>query len=111
MNTRAHFNQTNKPMTFRTWMLLQDTVDEADFKWLKAFDIPIKIDRPSHTFDMSTGSTHTIYGKTKITLDTTTDKQRDMLILKYGNNVVLLSEEYVLPNSMSLCTLDRIDWK
>jgi hypothetical protein len=91
-------------------MLLQETVGEDDFKWLKAFDIPIKIDRPSHTFDVSTGVSKTIYGKTTIILDTTTDKQRDMLVLKYGNSIVLLSEEYVLPNSMSLCKLDRIDW-
>ena len=107
---RVHFNQTNKPMTFRTWKLLQETVGEDDFKWLKAFDIPIRIDRPEHTFSTSAGGTHTVYGKPNYTLDTTTDKQRDMLVLKYGNNILLLQEEHLLPNSMSMCTLDRINW-
>lgn len=97
-------------MTFRTWILAQDTIGEDDFKWLKAFNILIRIDRPTHTFDTMNGSTHTVAGKPLYTLDTTTDKQRDMLVLKYGTNVVLLMEEVVLPNSMSTCKLTGITW-
>ena len=108
---RYHHNSTNNPMVFRTWMLNSDyNIGEDDFKWLKAFDIPIRIDRPSHTFDTAAGRQHTVYGKATYTLDTTTDKQRNMLMLKYGDQIVLLQEEYVMPNSMSVCTLDRIVW-
>ncbi len=105
-----HFNQTNKPVCFRTWILAQETINEDDFKWLKAFDISIKVDQPKHTFDTSTGGTHSVYGKPLYTVETTTDKQRDMLVLKYGNHAVLLSEELVLPNSMSTCELKGITW-
>jgi len=105
---RYHHNATNEPMTFRTWVLLVDSVGEADFLWLKAFDIPIRIDRPTHTFETIGGGTHTIAGKSTYTLDTTTDKQRNMLVLKYGNSAMLIQEEYVIPNSFSVCTLDRI---
>jgi len=108
---RYHANMTNEPMTFRTWMLLVDAVDESDFKWLKAFDIPIRIEQPSHTFDTVNGkSMHTVMGKPAYTLDTTTDKQRDMVVLKYGNQALLIQEEHMLPGSMSTCTLDRIVW-
>jgi hypothetical protein len=108
---RYHHNNTNEPMTFRTWMLDSNyVIGEDDFKWLKAFDIPIRIDAPTHDFTTSSGQTVTVQGKTTYTLDTTTDKQRDMLMLKYGSDIVLIQEEHVLPFSMSACTLDRIVW-
>jgi hypothetical protein len=98
-------------MTFRTWMLNSDyVIGEDDFKWLKAFGIPIRIDKPEHTFDTVTGRQHTVYGKPVYTLDTTTDKQRDMVVLKYGNQALLMQEEHVLPGTTSTCTLDRIVW-
>ena len=89
-----------------------DSIDESDFLWLKAFDISIKIEQPHHTFDVALGGgrTHTVVGKPTYTIDTTTDKQRDMVILKYGNQALLIQEEHVLPGSMSTCTLDRIVW-
>jgi len=108
---RYHYNMTNEPMTYRTWMLNSDyVIGEDDFKWLKAFDIPIRIDKPEQTFETLSGRSHTIYGKPVYTLDTATDKQRNMLMLKYGADIVLLQEEHVMANSMSLCTLDRIVW-
>ena len=107
---RSHYNMGHNPVTFRTWMLLQEEVGEADFKWCTAFGIPMRIEKPEHTFDTVGGRTHTVYGKPTITLDTTTDKQRDMLVLKYGNNIMLVQEDHVLPGTMSTCTLGRIVW-
>jgi hypothetical protein len=107
---RFYHNSTNEPMKYRTWILTVDTVGEDDFKWLKAFEIPIRIEAPRHTFETSNGGTHTIHGKRTITCDTTTDKQRDMLVLKYGNNAVLIQEEVVFPGSISTCTLSGITW-
>lgn len=107
---RYHHNMGNEPKMYRTWLLLQETVDESDFKWCTAFGIPMRIEKPEHTFDTTSGGKHTVYGKPKITLDTTTDKQRDMLVLKYGDSVLLIQEEWVMPGTMSTCTLDRIVW-
>jgi hypothetical protein len=107
---RFYHNTTTEPMKFRTWVIAQDDITEADFKWLKAFDIPIRIDRPSQDFATASGRSHTVYGKAMYTCDTTTDKQRDMLVLKYGNNAILLSEDIVLPGSISTCTLSDISW-
>lgn len=100
----------HEPKQYRTWLLARESVGEDDFKWLKAFDISIRVDAPTQEFDSFGGTTHKIYGKPLYTMDTTTDKQRDMLILKYGNDVVLLSEEIVLPGTMSTCTLSGISW-
>lgn len=107
---RFYFNQSHEPKQYRTWLLAVESVGEADFKWLKAFDMSIRIDQPSQEFDSIGGRTHRVYGKPLYTVDTTTDKQRDMLVLKYGNAAVLLSEEIVLPGSMSECTLSSITW-
>lgn len=101
---------SSEPKMYRTWLLTIDTVEKADFLWLKGFDIPIRIDAPEQEFDSLGGRSHKIYGKPMYTCDTTTDKQRDMLILKYGNNAVLLSEEIVLPGTMSTCTLSGVTW-
>ena len=107
---RFYYNMSNEPMKYRTWIIAQDKIEEDDFIWLKAFDIPIRIDRPSQEFDTINGSKQVIYGKAMYTCDTTTDKQRDMLVLKYGNKAVLLQEEIVLPGSLSTCTLSGITW-
>jgi hypothetical protein len=108
---RFYHNMSNEPKKYRTWMLNSDyVIGEDDFKWLMAFDIPIRIDKPEQTFTTASGRSHTIYGKANYTLDTTTDKQRDMLVLKYGNDIVLIQEEIVLPGTMSTCTLSDITW-
>lgn len=107
---RFYHNTSNETMKYRTWIIAQEKIEDDDFKWLKAFDIPIRIDRPSHEFETLNGTKQAIYGKTVYTCDTTTDKQRDMLVLKYGNNAVLIQEEIVFPGSISTCTLSSLTW-
>lgn len=107
---RFYHNMSNEPKKYRSWILAVDDIGEADFKWLNAFDIPIRIDRPEQEFDSFGGTTHKVYGKAMYTCDTVTDKQRDMLVLKYGNKAILLAEEIVLPGTISTCTLSNISW-
>lgn len=106
---RFYHNMSNEPKQYRTWLLLQDSVTEADFKWLKAFDISIRIEHPSHVINVI-GQSVEVMDKVRYTVDTTTDKQRDMLLLKYSPNIVLIQEEIVLPGTMSTCTLSSISW-
>jgi hypothetical protein len=105
---RYHQNLTNETMVFRTWRLLVDGIDESDFKWLKAFDMYVTIDRPTQTFNTSSGGSYTISATPIYTVDTTTNKQRDMLILKYGSSAILMQEEVVMPNSTSVCVLSEL---
>ena len=107
---RYHQNLSPETMVFRTWKLLVDSLNESDFVWLKSLEIPVSIDRPEHTFDVMGGGTQTIYGKASYSVETTTEKQRVMLLLKYSNTALLMQEEIVLPGTMSTCTLDRIVW-
>jgi hypothetical protein len=107
---RFYHNMSNETKKYRTWVLLQDTIGEDDLKWLMGFGIPIRVEAPEQRFDTASGKTYTVYGKTRYTLDTTTDRQRDMLVLKYGKDVVLIQEEIVLPGTISTCTLSGISW-
>jgi hypothetical protein len=108
---RYHQNLTNETIVFRTWMLTKEELNQSDFLWLHGFGISIRVEQPTHTFDTIGGRTHSVYGKRTVTLDSTTDKQRDMIVLKYGNEAVLMQEEIVFPGTLSTCTLDRIDWQ
>ena len=107
---RYHQNLSPETMVFRTWKLLVDSLNESDFIWLESLGIPVSIDRPEHTFDTATGRKHTIYGKASYSVETTTEKQRAMLLLKYSDTAILIQEEILLPGTMSTCTLDRINW-
>ena len=107
---RFYHNMSNEIKTYRTWMLTVESMDQSDFKWLHAFDIPVRVEAPEQKFDKQGGGTYTLYGKPTYTADTWTDKQRDMLILKYGNDAVLIQEEHVLPGTISTCTLSSLTW-
>ena len=107
---RFYHNMSNEIKTYRTWMLTVESMDQSDFKWLHAFDIPVRIEKPEHTFDTASGRQHTVYGKPTYTIDTVNDKQRDMVILKYGNDAILIQEEHVLPGTISTCTLSTLTW-
>jgi hypothetical protein len=107
---RFYQNLSNETMTYRVWMLVKEDINEADFIWLKAFNIPIRIDQPTHTFETMGGGRHAVVGKRTVTLETTTDKQRNMIVLKYGNDAVLIQEDIVFPGTMSTCTLSEVKW-
>ena len=107
----TYINDTSRPVQYRTWVILQDSFDAADAKWIIGIGAFVHVNRPTHTFDTMDGRQHTIAGKPRIEVTTTTDKQRDMLMLKYGNSMLLVMEEYVLPNSMTTCTLKGVTWQ
>jgi hypothetical protein len=106
---RFYHNMTNEVKTYRTWILKVESVGEADFKWLNGFNMPIRIENDDQWFDTPKGR-YKYQGKRTYTVDTWTDKQRDMLVLKYGNDAVLIQEEHVLPGTVSTCTLSNITW-
>lgn len=96
---------------YRSWILAQDTFDQTDYLWLNSLGVSIIIDQPAHTFETLGGGKHTIAGKRTIKLESTTDKQRNMIVLKYGGNAILISEEILLPIGSGICTLSEINWK
>ena len=99
MTRICHYNNEDKPLRVQRWVLLQSEFDNSDMLWINGCGMEVFIDRPTHTFETSSGKTHTIAGTPRIEITTKTDKQRDMLVLKYGNNAILLSDFIVAPHS------------
>lgn len=106
---RYYQNLSDEPIKFRVWKLTRTDLNESDVKWLKGLGISFRIESDEQTFETSKG-TYQYAGRNVITLDSNTDKQRNMIVLKYGNDAVLIQETIVLPGTLSTCTLDRIDW-
>ena len=101
------YNNTSKPVITRRWWINQDTFGEDDAKWMQAFEMQVHIDQPTHTFDTYGGQKKVITGKPRIEVTTTTDKQRDMLMLKYGENLLLIHQFVTLPNMVSIPMVDN----
>ena len=101
-----HINNTNRPVRFKTWSLKSYiTKDTATFLLsigvtVRAFTEPQEV--------ISSGHTYQYNGHPRIELESTSDEQETMLKLKFGTDIVLIMDEYVLPNSMSLCTLNTM---
>jgi hypothetical protein len=103
-------NDTNSIQHVKRWAIVQDTFDESDAKWIISFGMRVSVDRPTHTFDTMGGGRHTIAGKPRIEVVTTTDKQRNMLMLKYGASAILIQQEYVMPGSISSVNINEVRW-
>lgn len=101
---RFYQNLGHEPVRHRTWILFQDSIDAADFKWLNGLSIPITVEQNPIEIN-SNGVNYQVAGRAVYSLDTTTDKQRDMLVLKYGDSVLLVQEETVAPGTISSYTL------
>lgn len=102
---RYYHNFTNEPVRYRTWLFLKESVNNSDLLWLKSLGISVRIDEPTKEIFAANGTRWEMKGKPSITLETTTDKQSSMLYLKYDNDILLIQDEIVLPNTLGTCTL------
>ena len=101
-----HINNTNQPVRFKTWALPSPITDDT-IKFLINLGITVRADTRPQTFEAA-GRTWRFAGKPNIEVETTSEEQETMLKLKFGTDVRLLMDEYVLPNSMSMCVLDMV---
>lgn len=105
---RYYQNLSNETMVFRVWKLNRTELNESDIKWLNGIGVAFRIESDRRSFETIKG-TYQYAGHHTITLDSSTDKQRNMIVLKYGNDAVIIQETIVIPGTMSTCTLDRIE--
>lgn len=93
-------NITNSTVKNTVWTLLQDSFGPDDAKWIVGIGATVNIDQPTHTFDSFAGKTFTVKAKPRIEIITTTDKQHNLLMLKYSDRIIKLSEVIVEPHSV-----------
>lgn len=93
------------PYKLRTWHLRKPDFNEADIIWCKTWS-----DRVTLVNDIwMQAQTGNHFGKNDIAIETTSVEQESMLKLKYGDDMLLLMEEYILTD-MIPCTLTGIDF-
>ncbi len=78
-------------ITYKTWIIYQDDVNQDDLIWLKAFGIsPILPEHEVREITYGNQTWHATGVRIKnFGAVTTTKKQEEMLVLKYGNCLLL----------------------
>ena len=84
------------PTLVKRWWLSTCEITPNDVAFLVGLDIRVNVERPSQAFYTSAGQRFNVSGSAKIEFMTTTEKQETMLRLKYGTDVLLVTQELVV---------------
>lgn len=106
---KHHINYTNETVRFKTWVLFNQSITPDGAAFLKSAGIGVRVEIEPEKIDWR-GVSYSYVNKHRIEFETTCDKQETMLKLKYGKDILLVLDEMVLPNSMSMCTLSEINF-
>lgn len=98
---RAYWNNTGKPITYKTWALDIEHITQNNLKFLKAYDVTARICYDQESFSTVSGQRYYYGNKGHAEFLTTCSDQESMLQLLYGDKLILVSVETVLPNSIS----------
>jgi len=101
-----HMNNTNRPIRIKTWRLVNSKLSKNDIEFLISLGIKVRLNELVGDSLLYNGLTCQYSKGFEIDIETTCDEQEVMLQLRC--NPVLMSDEWVLPNSMSLCTLNHV---
>lgn len=104
-------NQTSRPVEYKTWVISIKEVTENHLKFLKGYDITARAVIDEHLITASNGRQYRYGGNGKAEFETTNKDQEAMLRLLYGNKIMLLMVDVVLPNSYQQCVLEHINFK
>lgn len=96
---RHYINQTSKPMSYRIWTLKCDSITNESGAFLASLDIKVRVTPAIQEIEHH-GKLWQFRGHAKIEIETTCKEQETMLQLKYGDDLILIEEFTVLPNSM-----------
>lgn len=105
-----HINNTNHPVRFKTWTLKSSQITKDSIIFLASLGITVRCHSGSVPL-YHQGRTYQFAGDSRIEIETTSTEQETMLQLKFDTDLVLLMDEYVLPNSMSMCVLDTVKFE
>ncbi len=104
---KAYWNNTSRPIEYKTWVIDSREVTQNNLKFLKGYDISGRLVMDHETFTAANGSNYRYGSVGQAEFETTCKEQESVLQLLYGKKLILKFVEVVLPNSMSVCTLER----
>lgn len=96
----------------KRWQLNKSTFEQDDYIWLKRYSHWVDVKSDIQTYDVFPGRQIQVAGKSEIYIQTATQEQQDMLQLKYGDILFLLSQTWVgegqiIQDAYGIITLDR----
>lgn len=98
-----HINNTNRPIRIKTWRLFNSKLSKNDIEFLISLGIKVHYRELLGDFQLYNGQTKHYQKGFEIDIETTCDEQEVMLQLRC--NPTLMSDEWVLPNTMQYNTL------
>lgn len=101
-----HINNTNRPLRIKTWRLINSKLSKNDIEFLISLGIKVRVTEQIGDIALYSGLTRQYSKGFEIDIETTCEEQEVMLQLRC--NPTLMLDEWILPNSMTMCTLDHI---
>lgn len=95
---RHYINNTGKPIMVHSWVL-QKPIDENTAKFLISNGITVRVVNDVSTFTNNYGMPVSFAGNWNIEFETTSKDQESVLKLMFGNDIILLMAQCVLPNA------------
>jgi hypothetical protein len=83
----------------KRWQLNKTTVDEADVLWLRKYSRKLDVKNDVREFETH-GKTFQYHNKMDIFVQTETREQENMLQLKYGNLLFLMTQTWIAPGQV-----------
>lgn len=78
--------------TYRVWALCRNQITDNDARWLKGLGVEVKCEPLANQVYSAGFAVYEYVTGYKIDVITTCDKQETMLKLKYGDDLVLISD-------------------
>ena len=98
-----HINNTHRPIRIKTWRLFNSKLSKNDTEFLISLGIKVRLTETLGDIPLYNGLTRQYSKGFEIDIETTCDEQEVMLQLRC--NPTLMSDEWVLPNTMQYNTL------
>ena len=99
-------NDTTRPIEYKTWVVDIREVSENNLKFLKGCGITARAILDSQILTASNGQQYRYGSGGKAEFETTNKEQESMLQLLYGDKLMLLMVDVVLPNTYRQTMLD-----
>ena len=84
----------------KRWQLNKTTFAEDDFLWLKKYSHHVDVKNDIQTFEVFGGRQFQVAGRRDVYVQTITEEQENMLHLKYGSQLWLLSTMMINENQI-----------
>ena len=96
-----YINNNHYPVRIKVWTLKSKQITEDSVRFLTSLGIRVRVHRESTPLYYKGRTYQFTAGDTRIEIETTSPEQDSMLHLKFDNDLLLLLDEFVLPNQLN----------